>query len=317
LNKPVAITFSYEAYKDSVTVIPEVMGLAYQDSAGVWQFLGGCTVDSIKRTVTYYTTHFSDWSMMPWLSLVPHTATLEPGKEKLIQAVYYIPYEDCKCEFVPIPSGPGYPVGEPTPLESKYYDSWGLQGPGTLIPATANQAAYKAPAQVTGSVTVTVSLRLKSKHTLVLYSNITLISDNTFIFRINNGPYKSLPVGLVQLTPGKLSIATTGGESKEKWAMFFPQAKGTFAWGWDQNGNTISGLNYFPTGAVPYPCYTAQYTDADGLHDSGGGVTIDELGGVGEVVSGSFSLEPAGYDISPDKKSTATITGKFRIRRAL
>jgi hypothetical protein len=131
--------------------------------------------------------------------------------------------------------------------------------------------------------------------------------------RINGGNWKPLQVALVQLEPGKLSIATPGIGS-ETLSMFFPQQKGASPWGEDVNGNIISGFNYFPSGTGPV--YICQYEDNEGLHNSDGNITIKELGGVGENVTGTFILNPSGYYSNGKQKSNATIEGRFKLKRA-
>jgi len=316
-NKPVAISFSYAVISDSISS-PDVLGLAYQDNNGVWQFTGGSVVDTAQKTVTYNSTHFSDWSMMPWLMLRPYNSILAEGEEKNIQAYRFIPFEKCECLFMPIPKfGSDYPVGDPVLLDRKHIESWNLVGPGTLIPTTGNEGVYKAPANIPLNTSATVIVKLKSElHTLLLQSNITLLSNSTFEIRLNNGPWKSLPVALVQLFPGKLSIATDG-TVKEKLSMFFPQKKGSFAWDEDDNGDIVTGFNYFPAGA-PSPVYMPNYDDeTKDWHYSSGNITITELGDVGQFTTGAFKLSPSGLYEMGKQISKATIEGRFRLKRAM
>lgn len=315
-NKPVSITFNYSTVKDSINV-HQTMGLAYQDNEGIWQFTGGNMIDTILKTVTYKSMHFSDWSMMPRIILKPYKASLGKGEELTLQALYYIPISACNCDddiFVPFPdNGYGYPVGMATDLDKKYIGKWDLSGPGTLIPTTTNQAAYKAPANLPLNTSATVSLTLKSSHTLILVSNIQLVSDNSFELRINNGNWKPLEAGLVQLKPGKFSIATTGVNTSTL-SMFFPSGKGNFIWGEGADNEVVSGFNYFPSGTDPV--YMCKYYDDQGLHTSGGSVIITESGNAGEFVTGSFSITPCGLFSDGLQKSTATVEGRFRLRRA-
>jgi hypothetical protein len=318
-KKPVAITFSYAAISDSVT-LPAALGLAYQGDDGVWQFTTDNTIDTVHKTITYHSSHFSDWSMMQWLSLKPIQTSLGESEEVTIQALQFIPLAPCHCDedlVVPLPSlGAGYPVGDPVPLDRKYIGSWQLAGTGTLIPTTGNQAVYKAPPKIPFNTTATVSCQLKSAHTLILVSNVVLLSDNTFELRINGGPWRQIEVALTQLQPGQLSIATPGVGNDVTLTMFFPQRKGTSPWGDDASGNVVSGFFYAPSGGSD-PHYSGFYEDLDGNHYSGGNMNISVLGGIGEFTTGTFTLNPSGYYLGGKQKTTDVIEGRYKLKRSL
>lgn len=314
-QKPVAIKFSYANASDSVN-LPEALGLAYQDSAGVWQFTGGNAVDTVQKTVTYQSTHFSDWSLMRWLVLKPVQAKLGDGEELTLGAFHYVPFKQCNCDediIVPIPEGKPYPVGDPQPLDRKYINKWSLAGPGTLIPTTANEAVYKAPASIVAYYTAAVSLQLKSAHTLLLVSNIQLVPAGTFEMRINGGAWKAYSAAAFQLEPGKAGISFIS--DNERLSMFFPNAKGTYEWD-GVYGNHTTGFNYWPNGTATV--YESTYEKNVGIYESGGSVRITEYGDVGQYIAGSFTLEPSGYYSATTGKQLGTynIEARFRLKRA-
>lgn len=315
-QKPITITFSYASIKDSITV-PETLGLSYQDGNGVWQFAGGSTVDTVRKTVSFQSTHFSDWELMPWLILRPVQTTLNEGEEVTIEALHYIPVEKCNCDddwlLPPLKMKP-YPVGDPQPLDKKYIGQWNLIGQGTLIPTTSNEAVYKAPASITIDKTATVTLQLKSQHTLILVSDINLKSNNSFEMRINGGAWKSYnAVGYVQM-PGQAAVAFN--TDNIRFSMYFPASVGSHAWD-NLSGNYTSAFNYWPSGTTTV--YQGSYYDSNNdLRDSGGSVTITEFGKVGEYITGTFSAQPAGYYSTSTGKQigTATIEARFHLKRA-
>jgi len=313
-QKPVSITLSYAAMQDSVN-LPQTLSLAYQDSSGIWQCTGGNIIDTAKKTVTFKSTHFSDWSLMPWLMLKPVQATLGDGEELTLQALHYIPYQQCNCDddlIVPIPEGKPYPVGDPQPLDKKYIGQWNLAGPGTLIPTTTNEAVYKAPASILSFYTATVSLQLKSAHTLILVSNIRLSPNNSFEMRVNNGAWKSYDAAAFRLDAGKAGISFISGV--ERLSMFFPDAKGTYEWD-GVYGNQTTGFNYWPNGTGT--AYESNYEKGLGLYDSGGSINITSFGDVGQYITGSFSIQPAGYYSTADGHQIGAypIEARFRLKR--
>ncbi|MFT3701685.1 MAG: hypothetical protein QM802_04920 [Agriterribacter sp.] len=181
-----------------------------------------------------------------------------------------------------------------------------------MIPGVDNLAAYKAPANIIANTTATVSLQLKSTHTLILVSNIKLQSNNWFEMRIGNGPWKSYEASAVQLDATKCSIAFI--QNQERLSMFFPASKGTH--GWDEVvGFGTAAFNYWPNGAAT--AYEANYTKDLGLFDSDGSVEITQYGAVGGFVEGTFTIDPAGYYNVSDSHQIGTykIEGRFKLKR--
>ncbi|HTE11114.1 MAG TPA: hypothetical protein VK645_09090 [Chitinophagaceae bacterium] len=87
--KPVALKFSYQDEKDSIAM-QEALGLSYQDEKGIWHFMGNHALDTTAKTVTYKSTHFSDWALMPWLVLSPYFKIVSEDEEVDIEALQYI-----------------------------------------------------------------------------------------------------------------------------------------------------------------------------------------------------------------------------------
>ena len=308
--KPVAITFNYTKDKNNVS-LQTALGLAYQDNTGIWKFMSAHVIDTSAKKVTYNSTHFSDWSLMDWLVLNPFYAVLGEDEELDITAQQYIPLtpKPIDDEKPPV-TDDGYPVGVPTALEKKYIKEWKLDGPGFLIAGNDNFASYKAPANIPVSYSATVSLQLNSTHTIILVSNIQLLSKDNFEWRFNGGDWQKEDAKLVSLGADKLAIAFVEGE--RRMSMFWPVGVNFFAWG-DDDSNT--GFNYFPNGAAT--AYMSSFDIDNVSHPSGGGITITQMGKVGEYVAGSFSIEPSGYYSSTDGKeiTMATIEGRFKLKR--
>ncbi|MBN8790216.1 MAG: hypothetical protein J0I84_24295, partial [Terrimonas sp.] len=70
-SKPVTIIWAWAAHADSIGLL-QTLGLAYQMDDGVWKFTGADSFDANNKTVSFSTTHFSDWSLMNRISLTPY-----------------------------------------------------------------------------------------------------------------------------------------------------------------------------------------------------------------------------------------------------
>lgn len=309
--KPITLQFSYQHLSDSIAM-QEALGTTFQDENGIWNFMGRDALDTINKTVSYKSTHFSDWALMPWLILNPHYSIASENDEVDIEALQYIPFKDCHCDdddLIPR-TDKGIPVGTPQPLDKKYVKAWKINGPGYLLAGNDNYAYYKAPGAIPQTYTTQVSLQLTSKHTLLLLSNIVLISKDLFEWRFNGGPWKKLDAKLVSLGNNRLGIAYISGNASL--SMTF-QARTLFLpWG---NDDYSSNFNYFPENHNQvYMCFH-KVDNADVV--SGGGVTMTEVGKVGEYCAGSFTITPAGfYTVAGNKQTaTATIEGRFKLKR--
>jgi hypothetical protein len=72
-SNPITLRFSYPT--DTVQV-PELLGVAFQDTDNIWYSMPDYTVDSISHTVSAPITHFSDWTDFERVKLFPQQATL-------------------------------------------------------------------------------------------------------------------------------------------------------------------------------------------------------------------------------------------------
>ncbi|MGZ4020170.1 MAG: hypothetical protein ACXVJ5_14040, partial [Flavisolibacter sp.] len=61
-DKPVSIQFKYTDDQLEGTVAEDLL-VAYQDTAGVWNAAGGAQLDTIHKTITVTSEHFSRWSI--------------------------------------------------------------------------------------------------------------------------------------------------------------------------------------------------------------------------------------------------------------
>jgi hypothetical protein len=87
-SQPVSLQIHYP---DSVlySTIPELMGVAVQDSAGFWKRTVNFNNDTIHRTISANIKHFTDYSMMELIKIIPADTTVsENGQVSLVIQAY-------------------------------------------------------------------------------------------------------------------------------------------------------------------------------------------------------------------------------------
>lgn len=82
--KPLELSVHYDQ-KDLEGTIPDVLALAYQDGQGAWH--ESKTVNQTKDWLTVATSHFSDWTFMAKMRVIPVKATVCAGKSQKIVLV--------------------------------------------------------------------------------------------------------------------------------------------------------------------------------------------------------------------------------------
>ncbi|WP_316819279.1 hypothetical protein [Pedobacter nyackensis] len=305
-EKPVSLTYAFSMEADSVAMM-ETFGFAYQMESGVWKFVGASSHDIQGGTVTFKTTHFSDWSMMNRVSLSPIQASLEPGDKQVVKALIYTQskYEDL---LVPLTGDggvePGYPVGTPVPLPSKYIKSWNLNGPGNIISSNGNAVTYQAPSSVNGFTNATVSLTLNAPvtGTFMLLSNIEIMGDGWAELNVSNGKF---PVTPAVKSGQRYLLSNPEDEGGGQFLLTWNGGVGTYAYDLTPTGNKFHFL-------IGNGGYTSAYVDPlqKELLPSGGSINITKMDN--KWVEGNFTVPNAG--IGPLLINTASITGRFKAR---
>ncbi len=92
---PVTVKFHYN---DTVMngTMPQLTHIAYQDSSGEWDIAENNVFDSVAKTFTVTTTHFSDWDIFPDLYIYPGGGDENHQLEIIVNGhedyyVYYVP----------------------------------------------------------------------------------------------------------------------------------------------------------------------------------------------------------------------------------
>jgi hypothetical protein len=315
-SKPVTITCSWEANADTIGLL-QTLGMAYQQQDGIWKFVGARHLDQAQKTISYATSHFSDWSLMNEISLVPYRADVDPGGHQNIYASLFVAKEPDDDLIVPLPGStntetePGYPVGTPVDLPGKYIKKWSLAGPGKITPLSGASVKYEAPSSVSGFATAAVSLELNppdtAKGQYLLVSNINIRSGSWIELSINGSEPFTFEASPAVHAGNKYILAnpdnTGGGYFLLQWTdgigihPFTTGSEGTyFHW-------LSAGVNYV----------SMYRPDAHGdLLPSGGSVNVTKVSD--GKAEGTFNVTEAGY--GDNLTAVTTAQGRFKVKLA-
>ncbi len=190
-SNPVTLKFHYTD-DDIDGSMASFLGIAYQDSNNVWQQQTSVVIDSVNKTVSVETTHFTDWSVLESLGItvtgygknsVPHV--------KINQAVEMRLTGKPEDDLPPLPlkdGTPGIPLPEFLPFQAKWYVNGILNGDShvgeiDIAPAGDGKVVYyKAPVLIPAPSVVTISAELTDFNgTWYSFSNNNKISVNKVI----------------------------------------------------------------------------------------------------------------------------------------
>ncbi|BDP43978.1 hypothetical protein DAETH_39470 (plasmid) [Deinococcus aetherius] len=181
--KPVRLTFGYTE-EEVVGTAPEALSLGYQDEGGVWRMYRRPTRDPAARTVSVETNHFSTWSMLAGLQLLPHQAKVRVGQIVNLSVV------DCTdgteldpdALTVPMPGGDNYECAPAAiAFTAKNWSVNGAAGGNSSLGTVASggisgTGVYTAPARKPAQNPVAVSTQVTDLYgqTFTLVSNVTV-----------------------------------------------------------------------------------------------------------------------------------------------
>lgn len=309
-KKPVTISYDWGANDMNVGLI-QTLGFAYQQENRVWKYVGATQADATQKTISYQTSHFSDWSLMNRLSLDPYEASVEPGQSQTVRAMIYThtKWDDLLTPLTGTGQGnePGYPVGTPAPLPSKFIDSWDLNGPGKIIKAETNSLTYQAPTTTNGNTTATVSLKLKTPRagTYLLLSNLHITGNGWIELSISGGGMVKFPASSAAKSGNQYLLSNPENEGGGYFLLRWNGGVGTYGYSVSNGGNHF----HFQTAKTTY---MSRYLDeiVKDIVPSGGQISITKI--EKGWVEGTFNVTNAGY--GPILTSTTTANGRFRAR---
>jgi hypothetical protein len=191
-NKPVAISFRYTE-ADITGTVPELLRIAFQDSARIWQSMNQTQVVRQNKQLTVTTTHFSDWTVIPLVHIEPAEARIALNETIELKVIYSYDPEEI---FVPL--APVTPLTQPQ-ISSKFVKKWQHSGSGTLT-ADGAKAVYKAPdkAPAQNPVAINAEISFGQGQPYSVVANVTILSD----FHIDYLQVDETELSTPQLTRG-------------------------------------------------------------------------------------------------------------------
>ncbi|PVD54074.1 hypothetical protein DC498_01395 [Terrimonas sp.] len=312
-SKPVTITWAWAAHADSIGLL-QTLGLAYQMDDGVWKFTGADSFDANNKTVSFSTTHFSDWSLMNRISLTPYKASIDVGDKQTINALVFteVDMDNLLVPLVNDPDGPyndsGYPVGTPAPLPYRFIKSWKLTGAGSIAEISKHAVRYQSPASVNGTTSATVTLQLNAPvpGTFLLVSNITIMGDGWIELSIDGGSPVRFPASPVVKMGTQYILSNPEDEGGGHFLLTWDGGLGSHAFDLDAGGTRFHFLTGINEG------YNSMYIPGANMppQASEGNVNITKLS-AGKA-EGAFNISNVG--VGDKFKPEATAQGKFSAR---
>jgi len=200
-KKPVQLVFHYSDGNAN----SDLMRIGWQDDKGQWHRSKSASIDTIQRTITVLTQHFSAWAKFNRMYITPAATSLKVNKSVLLRIKVYpeklTAADDNDLLATPNPADKDDDLVE-APENGFNTGQWTANGVvngdgnvGEITPGEHIQATYKAPTVVPDDNPVSVSVQIYSNKNglkLLLTSNITVIGDQyhfTYIHIDENGCY--------------------------------------------------------------------------------------------------------------------------------
>ncbi len=200
-KKQVQLIFHYTGNND----LADLKNIAWQDDQGAWHRVRETIIDTLQKTISCLTAHFSRWSLFDKISLSPPSATLKVNKSMTLTLISYDDLLDRLSDE--LTSSASEPDNDDdllaAPHKVHYYSGeWTVNGQpggnydvGWIIRQDNRHAVYKAPALVTNNNPVAVSVQIysdKKGKKLLLTSNVTIVGDRyrfTYTHYDNSGHF--------------------------------------------------------------------------------------------------------------------------------
>lgn len=170
---------------DLAESLADLMGIAFQDSAGIWYRTNNFTNDTLHKIISASLNHFSDWSAFEIMRLSPVSTFVKVNNSVNLEAVIVDIAGNDDDELAPI-------FKNSSPI--KWSANGILNGNSTVgtLTAIADDAVYTAPAKAPSDNPVAVSAELPFKHKyhgktfddLQLVSSVTVIDGEKYLLEM-------------------------------------------------------------------------------------------------------------------------------------
>jgi hypothetical protein len=176
-----------------------LLGVATQAADGTWRVHRQPEHDAQAMTVAVRTRHFSDWSLVAGMQLLPGEAAVQPGATVDLRVLRCEYVDNAEDDDLHVPMPDDLRRCEVEPLANFSLEDWAVNGVaggseavGTLEPAddpTLGTAVYTAPATAPARNPVAVSVRLPDPFApgvQTLVSNITVADAGAACAHLRN-----------------------------------------------------------------------------------------------------------------------------------
>ncbi len=299
-KKPVTLIFSYGGLEDSISA-EGLMGICFQDGAGVWQLELASQLDVAHKQISVQTTHFSDWAVAGIVRLSPAKKLIRPEESVKIKPLVCIPLngiDDLAAIFIPWATDQTIPLVKPYELPQDYVvdtfvigDGESVEGGGTLTATGINSVIYTASSDVDPRINPVTVIYTLTNTPMVLQSKIEVIVNTTGVTIELDGKTYQYDDAYATANHGAYSVEF---HTVYKGADFYGSltwegetAVGEYPWNAD-NTNFL----WEPEGLSPRRAYLSAYND--GRTTSPGKITVQMFGDKGEFAIGEFSIAHAG-----------------------
>jgi hypothetical protein len=172
--QPVTVKFHYTT-DDLAVTLADLMGIAFQDSLGLWYRINNFTNDSSNKVISAPITHFSDWSRFDVMRITPANTSVRVNKTVSLD-VFYVDAGQDNDELAPIYKKPATVKWSVNGIPN------GNSSVGTIAGAD-NSAIFKAPEKVPANNPVAVSgdLPFKTKYHGKSFNDLQLVSSITIV----------------------------------------------------------------------------------------------------------------------------------------
>lgn len=313
--KPVTIRISYQR-NDGSTGHPDLQGIAYQSEDGVWMSVGGGRMDTLKKTISIETTHFSDWSQFESMRLEPANPIVGVGETAQLKLIQYLRPED----LLPLTAKAGKetPFGIPYLMDPQAVKGWQLSGPGGIT-QSGNRCAYKAPATIKGrKATAAVSVELKaSVRKLLLITNITVVNEG-ISFRIDQGDWLHFGKEICDYNDDPEYVFATDKSGRNVSISWELKQNNFQFWNTTVEGTTTNFAYHLPGHSINYYSVNTNGPQENEVASPGFISLAFFNNPENNYVSGEFKVLRAGmFDVNHKKISDHVIEGFFFVKKKL
>lgn len=327
--KPVTIQFKYTDVDEDGSH-PELLNVAFQDEEGHWFGKQSTELDSIHKTLTVTSTHFSTWGIYRSFALALDQSSLQEGEDaniwiRKVSSSKDIPETDGASLLSPM-------IGIADYESSKNISGWKVHGLGTLTPSSSKvEAELKAPDKITKNSTSTVEVTLSNLFDkkdptrpgktgqMILTRKVKLIAGKFDLYV--NGHYEELEE--VAIEGGNNMFVIKGNSEMGEWQFTVTgTGKGSYSYG--DVGTPGKAYAYYTYSDEDLRFLSTNLLcKADGSIEkvvSAGAVNITRWGNAGELVEGTLDATLR----RPDNKQQfpcrvhelLTLRAEFSLRRS-